>query len=128
MACGCLHDNVRSNPPELAPGGRVAVVRCWQADQEHRDSLRQYAHVFHHPSIICVAGAFFNLPETHQLGVLLHEVGHLLNGPNCDELDATERGADADGVNIEMRDSDYGRRLEWVNPKDLGKARRYLGL
>lgn len=59
------------------------VEYCSEIDADRAFDSRAYAHVDHHPSVICVAHAFDELPADHQAGILLHEVGHLL----CDEED-----------------------------------------
>lgn len=60
------------------------VEYCSEIDQQRQaGDERAYAHVDHHPDVICVAHAFDELPADNQVGILLHEVGHLL----CDADD-----------------------------------------
>ncbi len=93
----------------------VRVQPCPRAEREHRRSRRQYAHVFHAPPpIVCAARAFWALPARHQVGVLVHELGHLALGPGHP---GGERAADAEarrrfGVRIRYRDTRWGRRLQ----------------
>jgi hypothetical protein len=55
------------------------VVVCRQADDEHDDSARQFAHVGHHDDLtICIADALIDQPPDVQRGILWHEVGHWL--------------------------------------------------
>lgn len=98
------------------------------ATEEHRDSKRQYAHVFHRSNVICVSKGFFSLPETHQLALLLHEAGHVLAGQRGSEADANRAAYEASGVRIYYKDSKYGPELEWIEPAEKGRAREFLGL
>lgn len=55
------------------------LVRCVQADDEHDDSARQFAHVDHRDGLtICIADALVDQPTDVQRGILWHEVGHWL--------------------------------------------------
>jgi len=102
---------------------------CPLADSEHRGAKRQYAHVFHRPGGICVARAFHRLPRGRKLAVLLHEAGHLWAGPRGGE-DAANRAAKTHtGVTVFYRDAGkHGEELEWIEPKDEGRAARALGV
>jgi hypothetical protein len=66
--------------------------------------------------IICTwAPAVDKLPESHLIGLLLHEYGHLAGN-------ASEEGADAwvwktFGIPIEYRDHGPAKDLEWVDPR-----------
>lgn len=108
---------------------RIKVEHCGQADQEHLASRRQYAHTYHRPGVICVASKFWDLPETNQLGLLLHEVGHLLKGdqPHSEEQ-ANQAVYKASGVRVWYRDGAGGPELEWIDPKDKERAKEFLGL
>jgi hypothetical protein len=57
----------------------ATVEYCDEIDAERAWDDRAYAHVDHHDSVICVAHAFDELPAEFQAGILLHEVGHLLD-------------------------------------------------
>lgn len=51
---------------------------CSEIDgQRAAGDQRAYAHVDHHDDVVCVAHAFDDLPLRNQVGVLLHELGHL---------------------------------------------------
>lgn len=92
-------------------------MRCEEADLEYRESRRQYAHVGCHGNDICVAGAFRDLPEAHQRGILLHELGHLLlidTNPEHSERDADVVAISRYKRKIEYKDSEFGRRLQWA--------------
>ena len=61
----------------------LKVQKCSDIDAEAgprtvQERARMYAHVGHVPGVICIASDFEELPMTHQIGVLLHEIGHVL--------------------------------------------------
>lgn len=102
------------------------LVHCPLADREHEQSRRQYAHVFHRQGVVCVADAFADLPHEHQLGIALHEVGHLIAGRHASERAATRAIEDASGIPVDYVDSRYGRRLERISPRDRARAIDFL--
>ena len=109
---------------------RIKVEHCKDADREHLESKRQYAHSLHRHGVICVARSFFALPETNRLGLLLHEVGHVLlgNRPAHTEDQANEEVRKASGVTVYYKDGSAGPEVEWIRPQDKRKAREFLGL
>src|SRR5574340_1171437 len=107
---------------------QIPVVYCLEADQEHKSSQRHYAHVFHKLGKICIAHAFWRLPETHALAILLHECGHILAGPDGGEQQANRTIEDQTGIPIFWKDSAAGESLEWIRPQDRKRAREALGL
>jgi hypothetical protein len=98
----------------------VTVRKCIQADKEHKLNERQYAHVHHvKGNTICVAGAWLRLPLHEQMGLIAHEVGHLLVG----NIDHTEEEADRTGnkffkVTILYRNSIFGNHLQYLSKRD----------
>lgn len=88
----------------------VRIKHCNDADKEHEKNIRQYAHVDHEPGIICVCKEFSKLPNEHQIGIIGHEIGHLL-GEN-DELGADEVGGQIIGEKIKRTNSLYGENLQ----------------
>ncbi len=91
------------------------VRHCSRADKEHEVATRQYAHVHHRPHTICVAEAFDALPESHQRGLLAHEIGHLLLGPGAHtEVEADAAVLRALGVRVRYKDTRWGKRLQYV--------------
>lgn len=104
------------------------VEECAQANQEHHDSQRQYAHVFHKDGVICVAHAFWTLPERLRLAILLHEAGHILAGPRGGELAANRAAERYSGVPIGYQDCTHGEELEWISPRHVEQAKKALGL
>jgi hypothetical protein len=98
---------------------RVKV--CKHADADHAKKKRQYAHTFcagNRSRVICVAGAFFDLPIGHQAGILAHEVGHILAGWNGGEADADAHAEILLGVTITYRDGPHGKNLQWLDEAD----------
>ena len=87
---------------------------CAIAESDHRKDVRNYAHTYHYPHTICFAKAFWKLPREYRDGIILHEIGHLLAGPEGSESDANDAVFDWSGARIEYVDSPYGRRLERV--------------
>lgn len=99
----------------------ITVRQCRLADKEHRHSLRQYAHVHHvKDNVICIAEAWADLPISNMMGLIAHEVGHLLMG----ETDHSEDEADDAGnkffrVKIKYRDDRYGDSLQYLSHYDM---------
>ncbi len=97
---------------------RIVVHHCHEADTEHAESRRQYAHVGHHEgTVICVARAFDTLPLEYQRGLIFHELGHLALldlHPNHSEREADLVAWYRYRVKIEYQNSEHGRRLQWA--------------
>jgi len=95
------------------------LQECRLADADQARHRRTYAHTFHRAQgRICVARAFFALTADHQLGILAHEVGHLLAGP-----EESEEGADAMansyfGIELCYHDCQFGRDVQVLSPQD----------
>lgn len=94
---------------------------CKGAEAEHRRNRRQYAHTYHYADTICVCRALWELPKSYRDGILLHEIGHLLAGPDGGEADANQAAREVLGTQIEYEDSPYGRKLERL--KNMSGAR-----
>lgn len=106
---------------------RIRVRYCADADREHRQERRAYAHVFHCDDTICLARPFADLPEPYQLGILVHEVGHLLVGPHADEPEANAAVEQVAQFRVYYRHSSrYGSALEWIAPTDIACARAFV--
>jgi hypothetical protein len=113
----------------MAKAIEVKLVHCRDADGEHRRRKRQYAHSWHYPSpVVCLAQAYLQLPPTHSNGVLAHEVGHLLAGPDGDEAAADRAVLQRLGVHVRYRTTRHGRRLQWISGKDALKLMRAIRL
>lgn len=96
------------------------------ADSEHERSRRQYAHVFHLPATVCVSRAIVELPPNYKLGILAHEVGHLIAGPEASEEEADRAASDAGGFEILRVDSPWGGNLQYVASHELGVCLSWL--
>lgn len=105
------------------PAGAVACIKpyrvktCKMIDAERRDRkdpvrTRHYAHVGHCKNKVCVASAFERLPQKYQVGILLHEFGHVLTDGG-DEMQADVAIHEMTGVVIEY---DKEQALEYVLP------------
>lgn len=111
---------LKRNPP-------ISIIHCELADREHGRSRRQYAHTYHYGNeVICVSRHLHQLPDEHRLAILLHEIGHILAGPEGSEEDA-DAAAEADsGIPIYYIDSPYGAQLEYIDPEDVELAVEYV--
>lgn len=106
---------------------KIKIRHCHVADKEHDDCKRQYAHTYHFgsddnfnaPEIICVAKSFNNLPIEHQMGILAHEIGHLLAGYEADEITADIVVRNVLDVRIRYKNSEWGNNLQFLNKKDI---------
>lgn len=102
----------------------VTVRRCTEADKEHKRSRRQYAHTYHvNGNVICVAGEWVMLPIETEMGLIAHEIGHLLAG----YTDHSEKEADRLGnmffkVTIRYRDTIFGDNLQYLSGRDTNKV------
>jgi len=73
-------------------GGRVDL-RMWEPlDRVHARDCRRYAQVVVETREFQVAHAMLSLPPAHRRGLLLHELGHVIN-PEADE-DGADRAAE----------------------------------
>jgi hypothetical protein len=98
---------------ECASHGLGALLRhCEEAEREHAENRRQYAHTFHFPETICIVEAFWRLPKRHRDGIILHEFGHLVAGPDASESEANEAVERLTGAVVRYVNSRYGAHLE----------------
>lgn len=105
----------------------LTVRICERAELEHEESPRQFAHIFHHANQICVAPQFYDLPQTYQVGILLHEIGHYgLKDHRHGEKDADYMAFLLSGVHVLRRSWKGAKRLEAVRKEDVGEAKRFL--
>ena len=95
--------------PELAS----AVMRACPEIRRTTSSSRAYAHVGHmrhqRGDYVCIHPATANLPLQYQIGVILHEFGHLGSGEGDDVADRWI--FENFGIAIEYRGP---KTLEWV--------------
>jgi hypothetical protein len=88
--------------------------RCADVEKDHKEDPRVYAHVFHKPNkTMCLSRAFDKLPLGHKLGVMLHEIGHLMT--NSGEAEADLWVDDTLNINIEFKGT-----IQWVDPGEVG--------
>lgn len=98
----------------------IIIRECDEVNKDHKQKCRWYAHTYHYKNTICVAKQWFNLPLKHQMGLLAHEVGHLL----VNRIHHPERMADIKankffGIKIKYdRSSKYCIHLQRLNYKD----------
>jgi hypothetical protein len=102
------------------------VEICPSAETEHLKAQRQYAHVFHHPGVICISPSISRLPEENRVAIILHEIGHILAGQRATEKAANAAVLEASGVEIQYHDGEGGKNLEWIAPNDIAKASRFM--
>jgi len=106
--------------PDLLPGVELAMVFaerkcpelkgikhawCDECDAAHDQEPRQLSHTYHRPKTICWARAITDQAVEHQIGICLHEYGHLLAG-DCGSVVDDEAGADLavlDRMGVEIR-------------------------
>lgn len=87
---------------------------CRIVEKDHEDDPRVFAHVFHRKGHhICVCREFIDLPLGHQIGILLHEIGHLMS-------DSGEAEADLWVQDFLDIDIEFKNTLQWVDPKEVG--------
>lgn len=96
---------------------------CPLAERDHRRSKRQYAHTCHRDGIICICEAFHDLPDTFKYGILLHELGHLIDPDEDDEREVDRVAEHVFGVKIKRVDNrQYGDELECIAARDVHRA------
>ena len=105
---------------------RYSLGQCKDVQEEHRKSKRQYAHVFHIPGQVCLADEFEQLPEKNRLGILMHELGHIIAGPSKGELAANRAAENAFGILIKYGRSKHGQDLEYIDAEHFARAREIL--
>jgi 3-dehydroquinate synthase class II len=106
----------------------IIVRYCKEADEDHAKKLRQYAHTYHYKNDVCVTKAFKVLPLEIQMGLIAHEVGHLLAGhTDHTEAEANRLANKFFGIRMHYRDfSMYGEHLEVLSRKDTEKVHEWV--
>lgn len=118
-----LVESNRDVAPNPHSHGRLLLALCPLAERDHRKSKRQYAHTCHRDGVICICVAFHDLPDTIKYGILLHELGHLIDPDEDDERKVDRIAEAAFGVKLKRVDHrEYGNELEWVAEKDVHRA------
>lgn len=119
-----LASRPQENPPADLFGLKLEL--CSLAELDHHEAKRQYAHACHQEGVICICKAFFELPDTHKYGILLHEFGHVLDPDEEDEHVVDGIATKHFGVTVQRRSSRYGEDLEWISPRDVRRAARIV--
>jgi len=99
-------------------------VGCSQIAWDRKTSKRAFCHVFHRPGRVCAAPELITVPINYILGVMIHEIGHVLALKTWGR--SSERDADIAvlkflGINLEYR-SDLV--LEWVSNRVVEQVLR----
>ncbi len=109
-------------------GAMIIVRHCKEADREHLKSLRQYAHTYHRKDEVCVTKAFTLLPLEIQMGLIAHEVGHLLAGyTDHTEEEANKLANSFFDIHMHYKDfAMFGDNLEYLSKKDSEKVLKWV--
>lgn len=100
---------------------------CPLAKKHHQESTRSFAHVFHLPKTICLTPEFYNLPQGYQLGILVHEFGHLALGRKQHTEEAADRRGSLIANALVIRKTYRGmKNLEYIRRQDTKKAWEFL--
>ena len=96
---------------------RLTLGYC-QDIQDERDegNTRYYAHVFCRPFTICCSDDLFECPNDIQVGILLHEIGHLMS-QSCLDKDADLWVFDQ--LNIVIAYTPNASALQYIEAEDL---------
>jgi hypothetical protein len=87
---------------------------CKLIEKDHAKDPRVFAHVFHRRNkAICVCRAFSRLPLGHRIGIILHEIGHLMSDGGEAEADLWVQ----DNLHIDIAFKDT---LQWVPARKVG--------
>lgn len=101
----------------------IKLRHCREVDTDHKRSCRQYAHTYHYKNTICVAKEFFDLPIKNQIGLVVHEIGHILVGKaNHPERMADRLANKFFGIKVRYSDSIHGKHLQYLNSLDMQKV------
>jgi len=60
------------------------IQRCKHAEIDHMKERRVYAHVGCERMMICVSSSIDLIPDENILGIIIHEIGHLIHLENPD--------------------------------------------
>lgn len=105
----------------------IAIRRCSNANTDHKICRRQYAHTYHINNVICIADEFITLPLETQMGLIAHEVGHLLIGKlNHSENEADKVANKFFKIHIRYRDTVFGNHLQFLSVTDMLKVVDWL--
>lgn len=109
--------------PQYLPDTIYLNIGCPEAQEEHNESWRQFAHTYHDADDkVCVARELGEQPLSIIFGILCHELGHIMamNAWN----DSCEENADrASGEFLEMtiHYTEPPKYLEYLEEEDMKK-------
>ena len=88
--------------------------KCKLSERDHAEDPRVFAHVFcDRTDTICLCKDFDLLPAGHKIGIILHEIGHLMSDSGEAEADLWVQ--DHLGIDIDFKDL-----VQWVDPQNVG--------
>lgn len=91
---------------------------CSVANEDHLAEDRSFMHTFHEDHQVCVASrGMERLDVPHAVGILLHEMGHLLLGIEAEEIEIDVVIVDVLGIQIQYDDEE----IQYVDTPDLDK-------
>lgn len=104
----------------------IKIRHCKEVNADHKRSCRQYAHTYHYKNTVCISESFWGLPVSYKLGLIAHEIGHILVGKiNHKEQEADKQANRFFGIKVLYRDSVHGKRLQYLNKKDRTVIEEY---
>ena len=89
-------------------------LNCKVCQVDHSNDQRVFAHVMHIPNTVCLHPSFEALKPEHQLGILAHELGHLM---------ADEDSEAAADLWVQQKlgiDIQYKYMLQWISFSAFG--------
>jgi len=108
-----LFTKIRKRVERVYPLLSITYVWCAEADEEHIASFRQFSHVFHlNKHKICFARDIIYLVKKQIQGIIWHEVGHILMGPQASEDEANCKIKEDFSVTIVYGDDTIQRVVE----------------
>lgn len=95
--------------------GKIQVFRkCKLAERDHAEDPRVFAHVFcRRAGTICLCKDFDLLPLGHQIGIIIHEIGHLMSKGGEAEADLWVQ----DNLDVDI---EFKNLIQWVDPRAIG--------
>ncbi len=105
---------------------QIKLRPCPSAEKDYVQSIRQYMHTGHYKDTICYARAYWGLPLRHQMGLLAHEIGHILvlrTKASHYEPNADRAANKFFGITIRYAQmTPWGEDLQFLLPRDITKV------
>jgi len=99
----------------------IKIVRCSQADRDHRREERIHAHVGCMDRTICISNSIDLLDDCNITGLLLHEIGHLIHLEELLDIEIPEDIGDDEIIADMIIDNIFGihiyydkKKIQWV--------------